>query len=341
MNSTMESPKIYRGKVYLWAYIPSGVAAVVFGGIFLLLTAAIAWRLWRTRTLFCLPFAIGGVRESSLPLSVLFTLETCVTRIFLSPLTTDVAVEVCGYATRAAVGFPNATDSLGLNITQGAFLLLPPVLFAATLYMVYSRLVRALDAASLSLLSPRRTTVLFVTGDCLCLTIQGDAAGLLAKPNLARIADDIIVAGLVLQVVLFVAFMICCVIFHLRFHAQGRHANFDSSTHAALLPWRATLYMLYGTSLAILVRNLYRVVEFAAGQDGYLFKNEWPTYAFDGALMVLVMLGFVIWYPGKLVVATRESFEMRLNSGASSDRTRLHAGQNGAAAGRHTLGIMK
>jgi hypothetical protein len=60
--------------------------------------------------------------------------------------------------------------------------------------------------------------------------------------------------------------------------------------------------MLYGTSLIISIRNIFRLVEFIAGHEGYLFLNEWPVYAFDGALMLLVMIGFYIWYPQQLQI---------------------------------------
>jgi hypothetical protein len=60
--------------------------------------------------------------------------------------------------------------------------------------------------------------------------------------------------------------------------------------------------MLYGTSVIISIRNIFRLVEFITGHDSYLFLNEWPVYVFDGVLMLLVMVGFYIWYPPQLQV---------------------------------------
>ncbi len=74
--------------------------------------------------------------------------------------------------------------------------------------------------------------------------------------------------------------------------------------------------MLYATSLAILVRNIYRMVEFIMGQDGYLLSTEWPTYVFDGALMLLVMIGFFIWYPSDLRPRSRDSMVELTTEGA-------------------------
>ena len=163
--------------------------------------------------------------------------------------------------------------------------------------MTYSRLVRALQAQHLSPLSPRWTTLIFVAGDWVCLNVQSSGAGLLAKPSHVAIGTWIIVAGLALQIGMFAGFGVLCVLFHARF---PRFASGSENAVAAGVPWRSCLYMLYGTSAAILVRNIYRVVEFVMGKDGYLQQTEWPVYVFDAALMLLVMLGFLVWYPSEL-----------------------------------------
>jgi hypothetical protein len=49
-----------RGGYYLWKFIPSLPAAVIFILAFLVMTALISWRMFKTKTWFCVPFAIGG-----------------------------------------------------------------------------------------------------------------------------------------------------------------------------------------------------------------------------------------------------------------------------------------
>ena len=168
--------------------------------------------------------------------------------------------------------------------------------------MVYSRIVRAVRGDRFSLISPRWTTIIFVVGDYTCLSIQSNGSGLLAKPKTVHIGDYIIVTGLAIQVVMFAGFMLCCLAFNIRFGTHIAKAGFVSD-----VPWQPCLNMLYATSLAILVRNIYRMVEFIMGQNGYLLTHEWPTYAFDGALMLLVMVGFFVWYPSQLKPSARSS----------------------------------
>lgn len=171
--------------------------------------------------------------------------------------------------------------------------------------MVYSRLVRAVHGEHLSPVPIRWATCIFVTGDYTCLMIQGNAAGLLGNENLALIADYIIIAGLILQIMIFVFFLACCIIFQQRI----RFYTAEPCT-VIQVPWQSFLYMLYVTSIAVLVRNIYRVVEFAmqsVDQDGYLLTAEWPLYVFDGSLMFLLMVVFYIWYPHELPHGRRSS----------------------------------
>lgn len=48
-----------KGGVYLWRYLPSAVAAILFLILFLGSFLFISWKIWRTRTWFCIAFAIG------------------------------------------------------------------------------------------------------------------------------------------------------------------------------------------------------------------------------------------------------------------------------------------
>lgn len=47
--------------VYLWKYLPSIPAAVIFVILFSVVMAAHLWRMVRTRTWFCSAFAVGGI----------------------------------------------------------------------------------------------------------------------------------------------------------------------------------------------------------------------------------------------------------------------------------------
>ena len=56
----MPTLETWKG-VYLWNYIPSLPLAITFAILFGLVTTILAWKTFKTRTWFCLPFVIGGI----------------------------------------------------------------------------------------------------------------------------------------------------------------------------------------------------------------------------------------------------------------------------------------
>jgi hypothetical protein len=48
-----------KGGIYLWRYVPSVVAAVIFLLLFMASFLFICWKIWQTRAYFCIVFAIG------------------------------------------------------------------------------------------------------------------------------------------------------------------------------------------------------------------------------------------------------------------------------------------
>lgn len=163
--------------------------------------------------------------------------------------------------------------------------------------MVYSRIVKAVHGENCSLVSPKKTTRIFVVSDVVCFFVQMAGSGLLATgAKNTKLGDTIVVVGLIIQIMIFLVFVMCCGIFHRRY---GDHLAKTGTL--SILPWKSSLYMLYGTSTAILGRNVFRVVEFIMGfEAGFFANNEWPLYVFDAALMILVMAGFFLWYPSHL-----------------------------------------
>lgn len=53
--------KPFRGNYYLWHYVPSLPAAIIFIVLFFVLTVAHGYRLFQKRLWFCTPIVIGGI----------------------------------------------------------------------------------------------------------------------------------------------------------------------------------------------------------------------------------------------------------------------------------------
>ncbi|EXM30788.1 hypothetical protein RAB80_001806 [Fusarium oxysporum f. sp. vasinfectum] len=261
----------YKGDFYLWGYVPSIPAAVIFIILFLVLSAAHTWKMIHNRLWFCIPFVIGGF------------------------------LEVIGFIGRAVAS--KATDKLGPYIIQSVFLLIPPSLFAASLYMSLGRIIRGLGpkGESCSIVRVKWLTTLFVIGDVFSFLVQSSGAGMMAVGDDPTIGENIVIGGLVIQVLFFGLFVVAAVIFQLRYRKIGNKWRVvGSSNTASVFDWEKMLMMLYATSALILIRCFFRIVEYVMGADAYPLKNEWMLYIFDALLMAAVMVIFYIWYPSRV-----------------------------------------
>ncbi|EXM22807.1 RTA-like protein [Fusarium oxysporum f. sp. vasinfectum] len=245
----------------LYRYDPSLPAAVVSTVVFAVLSVLHTWRLIRVRAYYFTPFVIGGFFET------------------------------IGYAGRIWSHFDKL--SVGGFVLQAIPILVAPALFAASIYMILGRLIRTVGAAHLSLVPVKWVTRIFVTGDVIAFSLQAGGGGIQSAGtlDLYNLGEKIIIAGLFVQIVVFGFFVITSILFHTRLLKSPTPESLRGD-----VPWARYLYVLYATSFLILVRSIFRVVEYLQGNKGYLISHEVYLYVFDAILMVLVMLIFMIWY---------------------------------------------
>ncbi|RSL79118.1 hypothetical protein BHE90_006586 [Fusarium euwallaceae] len=263
-----------KGGAYLWRYVPSVAGAVIFLLLFMVSFLYISWKIWRTRAYFCIVFAIG---------------------CFL---------EMVGYGVRA--GAHKKTGKIMPYCVQNMFILIAPALFAASIYMVLGRIIMSVRAEKHSMVKPSRLTKLFVLGDVLSFMVQGGGAGMgvVQNQSVAKWAERIVIAGLLIQIIVFGLFCAVAVVFHRRMKRAPTAASIGS-----LVPWESTLYMLYGVSILIMIRSVFRVIEYAQGYTGYSLSHEWTLYVFDSLLMWIVTLIFAWRFPSQLDVGLSNSPE--------------------------------
>jgi hypothetical protein len=151
-------------------------------------------------------------------------------------------------------------------IIQSILILIAPILFAASVYMILGRLILRTDSASYSVIRAKWVTTMFVTGDILCFFIQSGGGGMLVQAKDAdglKMGENIILGGLILQILIFGIFVVLASIWHRRLAAQPTAA-------ASQVPWKKYIWFLYATSLCMTVRNLCRVIEYAMGRVSFV-----------------------------------------------------------------------
>lgn len=133
--------------------------------------------------------------------------------------------------------------------------------------------------------------------------------------NSMVIGQWIIVAGLCVQLVFFGAFLTTSLIFHYKISRSPTSESQSAIRSRGFVPrdWRGLLFALYSASVLILVRSVYRLIEFSQGNNGYLISNELFLYVFDAAMMFLVMVVMNAFHP---------SIVLRSNEGVPTEESK-------------------
>ncbi|KAF4445456.1 hypothetical protein F53441_10798 [Fusarium austroafricanum] len=255
-----------EGAVFkLYHYNPTVVGAVIFVILFAATTLFHSWQLFRSRTWFIIPLTVGGL------------------------------LELIGYAARAKSGNESPDWTLGPYIIQSILLLVAPALFAATIYMELGRIVAMVDGEGQILIQKKWMTKIFVTGDILSFILQGGGGGYQASGTLEALEGGakVIIGGLFVQLIFFGVFIIIAIAF-------DRAMRQKPTSRSRVTPWKKHMIALYVGSLLIMVRSVFRAVEYLQGFDGFLLRHEVYLYLFDATLMLFVMILFNWVHPSEI-----------------------------------------
>ncbi|KAF2179923.1 RTA1 like protein [Zopfia rhizophila CBS 207.26] len=251
----------------LYRYDPSMAAAVIFIILFILVTAIHLYQMIRTRLWIFIPFVLGGF------------------------------LQWIGYISRAMSASETPHWTIGPYVVQTLLLLVAPALYAASIYMMLGRIIILTNGEIHSMVRLRWLTKIFVAGDVLSFVLQGAGGGIMTGGSLEsmHMGEKIIIGGLVVQLLFFGFFLVTSAVFHVRM------AKFPTTKALSIsMPWERQLYALYIASALIFVRSLFRLIEYAQGNDGYLISNEAYLYIFDAVLMFATMAVFAWIHPSEI-----------------------------------------
>jgi hypothetical protein len=161
---------------------------------------------------------------------------------------------------------PWSSDGFKLEIVC---IILGPTLICAGIYLTLKHIALTV-APTISRLKPRLYTWIFIPSDVFCLLLQAvggsvDAIADDAKTvdlNKLRVGNNIIIAGIALQVAVLVSFGVLSLDFFYHARLHFRRPDTDSSTHAARV-WFSKRFRIFCTAITcayggILIRCIYR-----------------------------------------------------------------------------------
>lgn len=296
----------------LWLFCPSYGAAIAFAVLFGLITLAhVVQAVWHRKP-------------------------------FLMVLITGSLWEAGGYVARTFSVIDQKNEPP--YTVQLLLIILAPLWLNAFCYMCLGRMIHCFTPPKQDKVfgfRARRIGLMFVLADIGAFIIQLTGAMMLSPDYPASVQQaglHVYMGGVGVQLFFILIFLCIAIKFQLTLRRQSAHPTPTSSSHKLTNsethygyhelttdtpPLTTTttddgvprdrsplplLYTLYAALLLIVFRNLYRLIEFSAGVESSITKNEWYTFVFDSTPMLLAWLLFNFWHPGRFLHGPRADF---------------------------------
>ncbi|KAF3921103.1 hypothetical protein AA313_de0208807 [Arthrobotrys entomopaga] len=207
----------------------------------------------------------------------------------------------------------------GLGIPSSILIYLSPLLINAFAYMVLGRMVYYYTAEK-KVFGVRavRLTVIFVWLDIIAFLVQLTGASM-TVPNTdsnatpqdladsaktQNIGFDVYKGGIGFQLFWIVVFSVLAWRFRMRaVMEEVRGVGVRRETN-----WRHLLVVLYITLGMIMIRIIYRLVEFSGGINSTLTRHEAFFYVLEATPMVLACITWNVFHPGRYLVGPESEF---------------------------------
>ncbi|KAL7414267.1 RTA1 like protein-domain-containing protein [Mrakia frigida] len=189
--------------------------------------------------------------------------------------------------------------TLGLYIASTLLVLLSPVFFILVDYMLFSRLVAAMEMERHLFIRARWVSKIFVISDCVTFFLQISGGGMGASESMAQLGTNISLVGIIAQLASFVIFIV--LVLHFGWKIQRHEPAIWNSNGAGNTEWKRLYYALLWTCIGYLIRSVFRSIELSQGHDGYLHTHENWLYGLDSLPLAAAMVVFIPIYPGQYI----------------------------------------
>ncbi|GAA5950838.1 hypothetical protein JCM8115_004987 [Rhodotorula mucilaginosa] len=245
---------------------------------------------------------------------------------YMLVLTISMTTMTLGFIMRLV--YRGGPSSLGLYIIMYMLLLLSPCAFLAMDYMILGRLAVAMgdEAANCLVLPAARIAKFFVWSDVVTFLVQAAGGGLSSggTESMSKLGSRISIAGLAIQLASFVFFTVTLIIFGFRVYRRPAYSNVVSPFRKSdvgfwrrdviVHDWRPLYWILLATTVGILVRSVFRLIEFSEGYYGYLAIHEGYFYLLDALPLWISMTMYCFFWPSRFITGARQTYSGAVGS---------------------------
>ncbi|CEI68899.1 hypothetical protein FVEN_g11967 [Fusarium venenatum] len=221
---------------------------------------------------------------------------------YAATLGAGLLLETVGYIGRVQMN-PNPWKQSAFQ-TQICCIIIAPTFICAAIYLTLKHVALALNP-SLSRFHPRWYPRVFLPADLSCLIIQAIGGGIAAaakrdQPDLATNGNRTIIAGVVLQVVVLLAFGTMGADYYLR---VKKYIHSPEVAPDSLRVWQDKKFRLFGIAVtvayfSILTRCIYRIAEMAGGWGNHIMQDEPSFLVLDSTLILVTGFCLTAFHPG-------------------------------------------
>ncbi|KAM0750053.1 RTA1-domain-containing protein [Meredithblackwellia eburnea MCA 4105] len=257
---------------HYYAYNPSKTMPIVTAVLFGACFFVLLFQMFRTRSWYMWAFTLAALGE-------------CTGYIFR----------------RISVDHPTGRGAaLIWFILQSLWIILAPALMAASHYMCFGRLITYVGE-KYSPVRAKKVTWIFVVFDVISFVVQGGGGSLYSSDNvkLYKPAKAILVCGFLIQIISFGIFGVFAILYQIRARRAGEKEG----------KWTVCLYTLYLGCALILVRGIFRTIEFGSGSGGhgYLLDREAWYYGLETLPIFVCTILFIISHPSRYIPSDRSA----------------------------------
>ncbi|KAL4935342.1 hypothetical protein BDV06DRAFT_228921 [Aspergillus oleicola] len=262
-----------------WAFCPNLAAAALFTTLYGLCFFLHLYLAFKTRKKFCWVITMG-----------------C-------------AWLTVGFGLRAKAA--HRIEGLQDFIPQSTIIFLGPLWLNGFVYMVMGRMVHMLlERDRLYNISARRLTLIFVMLDVVAFIVQASSTGPMSSDNAdtAQNGVYIMMGGVALQQCFIFFFTILAIRFHYKLLLGLRSQADIVKPVIHTVPWHRLLYALYIALILITIRNIFRLIEFSNGVEGYIAVHEAFFYSLDALPIFAGLVVMAVVHPSCVLQGADSEF---------------------------------